>query len=192
MSAKFRIEGLSDEDVTSLLNVRNFKYYCDTVGQLQKGECSFCVIDSSKNKIFYENSLWQAFPCAPDFQAENIEKHILITPKRHMTHISEMTPMDWVCLGIAIDYVVKTYNLTGGALVMRFGDPELNAGSVRHLHMNIIVPDRMGSYKVTLSKNPEDIEKKWKMIAVFEKLRTTQILLTDLTPEEQELVRGRI
>lgn len=74
---------------------------------------------------------------------------------------------------------------------MRFGDPRLNAGSVRHLHVNIQVPDGTGRVQVTLAKEPEEIEEKREILSIFEKMRQGATL-QELGHEERALVIGRL
>jgi diadenosine tetraphosphate (Ap4A) HIT family hydrolase len=186
MEPLFQIPGLSIEDMKTLANTRNYTYYCATVANFLKGLCPFCVIDPEVNVVIYENETCRAFEVPKAFRAKHIRQHILITPKRHILHFNEMFGEEKQDMWDVLEQP-QIAGLEGGGLVMRFGKVELNAGSVRHLHLNVIVPDETGQYKVTLAKDPVDIEKKWKTLVVYEKLRLGATL-HDLTREERILV----
>ena len=191
MKGKLQIPGLKDEDIEYLVNLRNYKYYCATVANFLKGICPFCTIDPAVNKVFYENDTWVAFHCPSAFKAKNLEYHIVLAPRKHHTHfcgMSDQEKNDWVK---TLGWVISSYDLQGGAIVMRFGDASLNAGSIRHLHANIMVPDKKGRVEVTLAKSPEEVEEKWRMVAVFEKMRQGMPFYR-LTADEQALVHNRL
>jgi diadenosine tetraphosphate (Ap4A) HIT family hydrolase len=186
------IEGLSNEDVNSLLTMRNYKYHCDTVKQLLKGECPFCKLDREKNQVIFESSMWIAFKVPVQYRAKHLQEHVLIIPVRHVTHIRELNIEEWTDFASAIYIVDSLVDLPGGGFIMRFGDPAKNAGSVRHLHGNIIVPDGTGEYRTPLAKDPAEDEKKWLIMAVYEKMRAGGIPFDKLEPHEQELVKDRM
>lgn len=51
------------------------------------------------------------------------------------------------------------FDLPGGGVIIRFGDMRRNAGTVPHLHENIMVPDGTAEVRIPLFKNPEDRQK---------------------------------
>jgi len=97
--------------------------------------------------------------------------HLVLAPARHISHVREMKEEDWIALSQLVGFAVDEYDLPGGCVAMRFGDPALNAGSIRHLHCNIIVPDGTGNVKVTLAKDAEKQAENIDRVRVFEKLR---------------------
>jgi diadenosine tetraphosphate (Ap4A) HIT family hydrolase len=192
MKSRVEIAGLSDEEVNSLLTMRNYQYHCDTVAQLLKGACPFCKLDREKNQVIFGSSMWIAFKVPVKYRAKHLQEHILIIPVRHMTHIRELNAEEWATFFSTINHVDSLVDLPGGGLIMRFGDPALNAGSVRHLHWNVIVPDGTGEYRTPLAKDPAETEKKWQIMAVYEKMRAGGIPFDKLELPEQELVKDRV
>jgi|GEM_PF-2165261 len=314
------IQGVPDnEDITTLLNTRNFDYYCAARVMIINNECPFCDPDPAVNKIIAENDTWQMWDCPLKFRAKDLSSHKVLTPKRqpdgsHNTHHGYLSEAQWkdfrsillkevfpklsgplmltsvgspfavlseihaeivvpdktmrvvanfnanfidneptnkktirsigswallltneTGLGINQRYLIvrepelanfSGFNeldledifslfqyagdelgcgLTGGtflmglpgaALTMRFGDPALNAGSIRHLHCNIKWPaDHLVSE--TLAKNPVDVEAKKTTVALWEKMRLyveshdgakEQDAFDALDPEEQLLL----
>jgi len=73
---------------------------------------------------------------------------------------------------------------------MRIGDPTYNAGSVRHIHANILVPDGTGRVRVTLAKEKEATASKMQILRVFELMRQGKEF-GDLDPEDAALVQDR-
>lgn len=184
---------IEKEDITSLLNVRTYNQYCEAVEYITQNKCLFCQLDLKLNKIIKEVPegwrLWQT-----PHPIKHTAHHLVITPTKHITDVAAMTQEDWRGLTSLIEYATgpdSKLNLPGGAVVMRFGPPKFNAGSIRHLHVNILVPDGTGEVRVPFAKTPEDIEHKKKILAVFEKMRTGTPF-EELDPEEQDLVRDRL
>jgi hypothetical protein len=90
--------------------------------------------------------------------------------------------------------------LPGAALVMRFGEVKRNAGSIRHLHCNIMVPDATKRVQATLAKDAGKVAEKLQVLHVWEKMRliieshpglTKQEVIQDLTQEERDIIKNR-
>ena len=168
------VPGLDGQDVAILLNARNFAYYCDMVTEIRMSMCPFCdPLDADKNRVIKMHGGWRMWECPAKFRAEEIARHFVIAPVRHFTHIMGMTMQDWSDLGHIASWACEDegLGLTGGALVMRFGNPTFHAGSIRHLHCNIIRPRGDCECKVTLVKDPVKIARKKQVLAVWEKMR---------------------
>ena len=191
------IQGLNldDEDLGSLLNTRSYAQYVEMVSWFTDG-CKFCNLDRVKNKIVWTSGNWRMW--VNPYPLKHTHHHLVLAPESHLTHTKDMSVRDWGNFSKLVAYA--TGALYGGALVMRFGDPHLNAGSVRHLHANIIVPNNAGEVRIPLAKNPEDIENKKKIVRVFERIRrcgiVTGLPLTEvvllLNQEDQALVKDRL
>jgi diadenosine tetraphosphate (Ap4A) HIT family hydrolase len=186
------IPGIDNIDIGSLLFVTTYKYYCLMVKQLQEGTCPFCQIDPAVNIVLYENDSWRAW-INPVAGKKHQKLHLVIPNKRHITHINEMTLRDGARLMEVFSWATAYFDLwdKGGGVVMRFGDPRFNAGTIRHLHANIQIPDGTGKLDVTFAKDPEKIEWHYQLVAVFEKLRLGTAV-ENLTSAERKLVEGRL
>ncbi len=183
------IPGVEDESLSTLLNVRDFPQYCDAVRDLLVGKCTFCGVLDPKNVVIFENKTWRAW--ANPFPHPNHDFHFVAAPKEHRTHVKDLTKEEYEDMTEVMNFLVVNYQIDGGAFVMRFGNPKRNAGSIRHLHFNLQVPDGTARYSVTLAKDPEEIVEKMKILQVFEEMRLGTAF-ADLSPEKQALVKDRL
>jgi diadenosine tetraphosphate (Ap4A) HIT family hydrolase len=181
------VPGLDQEDIGTLLNVRSLAQYTEMVGRILSGHCPFCELDEKINRVIVEIGGWRIWE--NPFPLKHTSDHFVLAPRRHVTHIADLGNDDWRSIQAIVSGT--TQRLSGGALVFRFGDPRKNAGSVRHLHANVIVPDGTGRVQATLAKEPGEISEKRAILVVFEKLRTGTEL-SQLSKEELALVRDRI
>ena len=117
---------------------------------VEKGICPFCKLDSKLNKLIREGVHWNMWH--NPFPYPRHRNHIVIASKRHLTALDELVGEIWNELIALIRWAEKEYNLPGGAIVMRFGDPKYNAGTLRHFHVHIQVPDGSGPAMVVLAK----------------------------------------
>ncbi|MDB5188176.1 MAG: hypothetical protein JWO50_696 [Candidatus Kaiserbacteria bacterium] len=85
----------------------------------------------------------------------------LIVPDEHITDVGELTDSDWICIGFLFSCAVKQFDLRGGGILMRFGDPLYHAGTIPHIHINIIQPHGDAEYRVPLAKDASDREKNY-------------------------------
>jgi len=191
VTVPFIIPGLTAGDMETLLTKRNYAYYCDSVKRLQNGECAFCVFDTSLNQVLVENDSWRAWSVPLKFRKKHLKAHFVLATKRHVLHYSELSREEWMDQFDVLQELHKQFDISGGGLVTRFGDPALNACSVQHLHTNIVIPDCTGEVAETLAKTPEKIAQAWQIMAVYEKLRQGTPV-ENLTDEEKKLVEGRL
>lgn len=112
----------------------------ETIGQ---GKCPFCEIDRTINPIdLLVGRFWRAQENA--FPYPHHAYHLVLPTIDHITGIGELTKdsiEDWLKLVLQS---VERFSILGGALVMREGDIENTAGTLRHLHTHIQSPNRMG------------------------------------------------
>ncbi len=188
--AAIEIPGVDRTSIGSLLFVTTYKYYLLMVDQLQKGVCPFCEINREVNNVLNENDSWKIW-ANPVAGKKNQALHLVIPCNRHITHVSQLTNKEGSDLIEIIRWACSAYSISGGGVTMRFGDPLLNAGTIRHLHGNIQVPDGTGKLEITLAKDPEKMVWHRSVIRVFEKMRRGTPF-DQLEPEEQNLVEGRL
>ena len=183
------IPGLSDEDIGTLLNVRSYDYYVSMRESIQNNTCQFCKIDHVINKVLYENASWMIFHSA--FPQKHQDLHLVIPHKKHLLHIKQLDAQDWIDFDEICVWANNHFDLPGGAIVMRFGDPRRNASSLRHLHGNIQIPNGRGRVQAVFAKSPEDIAKKHLVLQVFEKM-FLGTPFNKLSAEDQELVKDKL
>jgi hypothetical protein len=176
------------------MNCRSLQQYSDGIEAFLNGKCIFCDPLGPKNKVLFETDggelAWRVWE--NPFPLKHTSKHLIMAPVRHLTNPDEITGWDWTKQGEIWLYARDVLGIKAGACVGRFGSPEFNAGSILHLHTNIIVPDGTGDVQVTIGKSREKMELIARRVLVFEKLRTGACRLEDLLPEERELVDDRI
>lgn len=200
-STELFVPGLDRLDTSTLIFARGFKQYCKMIQDLKAGKCSFCGdLDPDLNEVVFENKLWRGWYYKGNIERANLAYQALVAPFRHITRLRDLTPEDWACLGEIVVKFDEKDNLPGGAIMMRFGDPWLNAGTFRHLHKNIFVPNGKGPVRQPLRKTNEEFEEDVKKALVFEKMRldvqangvTPEEALAKLGPDEYELVKDRL
>ncbi len=111
--------------------------YADKLIKIEKsGICPFCerrFLDSS-NELLEETKNWLVTRNYEPYKGS--ESHLLIVPKRHIEHVSELSVNG---RREFIDLNVKySENMKSGGLAMRFGDIKNTGASVAHLHSHII------------------------------------------------------
>lgn len=116
--------------------------YANVINQIAKdGICPFCpdnLAKYHKNPV-EEREMWlvtdNMYPYKPS------KHHRLIISKEHVTHMNQITPHGWHVLMEILTEEVARMNITGGTLIMRFGDTHFTGASVSHLHMHIVQSD---------------------------------------------------
>lgn len=183
------IEGLTRDQVFTLINCRSFKQYVVGIEDYRAGKCVFCNPLDKRNRVVEETVHWRMWE--NPFAMNHTGRHLVLAPKRHVADPWLISHDDFADMYDLFWYAVNKYQIQGGAFAMRFGPPEWNVGSVLHLHANIIVPDQTGAVQVTLAKEPQKIEEAVARMRVFEKLRLGAAR-ESLTADEQKLVEGRL
>ena len=192
----FKVQGVPVDQVWQLFNVSNFRYYCQKVHDIMCGVCPFCTIDPAVNKVLFENSSWRVWEnkLAP----KSGQDHQFIIPtKRHIQSFGQLSAAETVDLLPAIQWIDDAFEISGGVLVIRSGDPARNAKSVPHLHVNYQVPTGVDRVEVTIAKSQEDLIRKLPVLIVFEKMRILgasgcQKPFEELLQEDQILVVDKL
>lgn len=172
-------------------NVRTLRQYLEYIKDQLSGVCPFCKLDLEKNIMVASNDVWTAWK--NPYPLNNTDLHLVMAPREHLTHIRDLMTEDWLAFGELLETISILFSnqMPGGGLIMRFGDQEFHAGSIKHLHANLIVPNLRGEVRIPLAKDPEEIEEKRKIIEVFEKIRSGT-KPEDLSLKEFELVKDRL
>lgn len=72
---------------------------------------------------------------------DHTKHHFLLITREHKVSPIELTPEAAAELIELTNWLITEYNIPGGGLAMRFGDSNYSAGSVTHLHAQLIQPD---------------------------------------------------
>ncbi len=110
-----------------------------TVG---RGMCPFCPPDPEKNKEILRGAHWVGWP--NPFPYQNHQHHFVLATRQHIDYLADLTADMWVELLQHIKQLERVYDLDGGSIVMRFGSEPYNAGTIRHLHVHLQVPNEQG------------------------------------------------
>lgn len=184
------VDGLDINQTLSLAYCRTYAQYCVMLERYRSGVCTFCdPLDPEKNKLVAERGDWRMW--VNPFPLPHTSVQLVMAPRRHVAPGGEILSSDFTRMGELFDCAQKQFGFTGGGFVMRFGTPLQSAGTVLHLHANIIIPDQTGDVVATFAKAPEKIEMQFARMRVFEKLRQGTSLHL-LTQEELRLVMGRL
>ncbi|NTV31308.1 HIT domain-containing protein [candidate division WWE3 bacterium] len=106
------------------------------------GVCPFCMehlFSYHDQPILWGGISWIITPSRWPYAGTRL--HLLAISIQHVEHLSDVTPSAAMDLWQGLSWVEQNFTLAGGAIGLRFGDPTLNGGSVRHLHAHIIVAD---------------------------------------------------
>lgn len=104
----------------------------------QKGVCPFCP-DQLRNfhkKPIEERTYWwvtdNMYPYKPTHH------HCLFIHKQHVTHFSELSVEAYQELQEIVREQSTKRSITGGTLVMRFGETRFTGSTVSHLHAHLV------------------------------------------------------
>lgn len=150
-----------------LANARNYEQYCQMYTDFANGKCAFC--DDMARGSLHKIGIWHLKK--NDFPYKYSRHHLLMVPDTHVADPAQLTREDWADMHDLMAWAVREFEIPGGGLVMRFGDMRYHAGTMRHLHVHIQVPDGKGQVKATFAKSLEKIEEDRQKVAGFEARR---------------------
>lgn len=107
---------------------------------IDKGLCAFCVENFEEyhdNPIEFQTEHW--IVSKNDYPYRGTRLHLLVVPKRHVRMLSDMEAQMRADFAEVLVEIEKRWSLESYALAMRAGDPDLNGGSVEHLHAHVVV-----------------------------------------------------
>ncbi len=182
-----KIEGLNAHQVLTLTRARKYKQYLAMIEAYKKGDCVFCDPLGEKNVVLHAADGWRIWE--NPYPEPNTSLHLVLAPARHIDTDRLPGVEEFIAVGKLFAWAVERYSnrLIGGGVLMRFGSPEFNAGTISHLHAHIMVPDLNGEVRLPLAKAPDRVALGYMRLRAFEKIRTGTPM-TDLTDEERELV----
>ncbi len=129
--------------------------------------CTFCKLNRTLNKVHWEDRYVMTWHVPPQMQRSELKVQHLIVPKRHVRAPWEMNGLEWKSLEKAVNQMGSSLQLPGGMFFARFGNMNLNAGTVPHLHFNVWVPNKTGEVRVPIFKDAGSREENQKRMAGF-------------------------
>lgn len=130
---------------------------------LNQEHCPFCeenLRKYHKQPILKETTHWIA--TKNQWPYDHTKYHFLLITKHHIVNITELDAQAAQELIELTSWLIAEYNIPGGGLAMRFGDTNYSAGTVAHLHAQLIQPDPEAEgyqpVRVKLGKYKEQID----------------------------------
>jgi len=109
-----------------------------------QAHCPFCEENIRlyhKNPIMMEGKYWLV--TKNQWPYKHTKHHLLLIYKKHATKLAELETAAGIELFNMIKDLEKEFKFEGGGLAMRFGDTDFSAGTVNHLHVQLVIPDAM-------------------------------------------------
>lgn len=104
--------------------------------------CPFCwenLEKYHKQAIIKEGKYWLV--TTNQWPYVHTSLHLLLIYKSHAERLADLDPQAGVELLELVQWVEKHYQIPGGGVAMRFGDMNYSAGTVAHIHAQLLVPD---------------------------------------------------
>lgn len=147
---------LTPEELFCLERCRSYEQYHHMREQFETDFCPFCTVDRMVNTIQWEDGLAQGWEVPLAFMREELAHHFIIMPKRHVRFETELTDAEVLAMHHIKVHLASKFDIPGGIVAVRIGDMSLNAGTVPHLHYNIMVPNGTGEVRIPVFKDPKD------------------------------------
>lgn len=147
---------LTPEQLFCLKGCRIYKQYYEMRHNFEHGVCIFCTLDTNRNKIVWEDAYAHCWAVPDAYLRSELEHHLIVAPKRHLRDPWGFTHDEILSVHTAQKILAQKFNLRGGIIATRFGDMSLNAGTVPHLHYNIMIPNGSGEVRIPVFKDDCD------------------------------------
>jgi ATP adenylyltransferase len=104
------------------------------------GVCPFCPEHLQKYHvppIVREGEYWVV--TSNMYPYENTAHHYLFITKEHLTNTKNLSEEAWAELRTLTNWLIETYKIESGTLLMRSGDMSKTGATVLHLHAQFVV-----------------------------------------------------
>ena len=158
MADRVHVHPLNEEEQFCLEGCGSYKQYHHMRHGFESDICQFCTLDPAINFVLWEDESATCWSVHPNFKRTELAHHLIVIPKRHVRYPWELKVHEVLSMQGARIYLSHEFDLAGGIMATRFGDMRLNAGTVPHLHENIMVPNGTGEVRIPVFKDPKDRE----------------------------------
>ena len=131
----------------NFININNARKK-DQIEVMQKianqAHCPFCEENLRlyhKEPILKETKHWLV--TKNQWPYKHTKHHFLLIYKKHVTKLAELTTEAGSELFKLVKELEQEYQFEGGGFSMRFGDTDFSAGTINHLHVQLVIPDAM-------------------------------------------------
>jgi ATP adenylyltransferase len=142
-----------------LENARSEKQYEEMIILESENKCLFCpgvLRKDTGNRILHETAYWMVTP--NEYPYDGALTHLLLIPKPHVEDILDLSDVAFANLKRAMSWARSNFQMTYWGLASRNGDPAFTGGTVRHVHLHMLVgdPDKAETtpLRVKLSSSP--------------------------------------
>lgn len=104
------------------------------------GVCLFCpdvLRAHATQQVLRETDHWMVTP--NEFPYAGTRLHLLLIPKEHVTDLLDLSPASRADFWEALAWVRGRYGLSNYGLGSRNGDSRYTGGTIRHLHVHVLV-----------------------------------------------------
>lgn len=152
-----------------LMGCGKFSQFCCTLRSLaDPGQyCPFCPTELGRRGRLpiTTHGVWQLLE--NEFPNPNTERMLLITPVNHRCNPGTLTSDDWTEIGSLFEYCQEQLDIKSGGVVFRFGDPHQHAGTIAHMHINVIAPICGKEFRIPLAKHVTDHAENYRRLIGF-------------------------
>ncbi len=135
------------QNKNSFININNSRE-AEQIEVMQKiadeAHCPFCEENLRlyhKNPILKEGRYWLV--TNNQWPYKHTKHHLLLIYKTHATKLAELDSAAGTELFSIVKELEQEFAFEGGGLALRFGDTDFSAGTVNHLHVQLVIPDAM-------------------------------------------------
>lgn len=109
---------------------------------MAEGHCPFCLENLQlyhKKPFIKKGEYW--WITENQWPYDNTKVHLLAISTKHAENFSELDPKAGEELFSILTELEKELQIPGGGVAIRFGDTSFSAGTVKHIHAQLIQPD---------------------------------------------------
>lgn len=164
-------EKIDDEVTTSNIDWSDFKYIyppnvrhqeqLDIMMDLEGKGLDPLDVNIIEQEVLYTTENWHI--SRNRFPYEGAENQFLIVANKPVLTVEEITPEMWSELQLIWYSLIETYNIPGGALCARFGDPSRSGASLKRFHVHLISPKEENKVKFSVGGH-KTLKKEFKLI----------------------------
>lgn len=144
-------------DIYYLGNARSQAQYDEMVRLEAAGVCLFCTkgLQESRKSILGANTWWTLVH--NDYPYAGTLHHFLLIPSRHILEMTDLYPEEFAGMAPLIEFAKSKYQFEYYGIGARNGDPAYTGGTIKHLHLHLIVgdPNTDEPVRLKLSSRPK-------------------------------------
>jgi diadenosine tetraphosphate (Ap4A) HIT family hydrolase len=143
---------------------RSYYYLGNSRGDVQsddmrrleaEGRCLFCP-GQEPLAVLHKTPQWTIVPNRFPYRGTRL--HLMLVPDEHVVDMIDLSPAAREDFWSALAWIRERYGLTYYGLAARNGDPRFTGGTIRHLHIHVVVGDvenpEFEPVRVRLSSRP--------------------------------------